>query len=161
MPLLCPEKYTLFHLGKLSYFWGPHQSLDLQDETARGSGETILLVDDNEIVLQTGKELLEDIGYQVLTADDGVSAIEVYLANQHDIDLLILDVVMPRLGGVDALQAIREINPQAKVIFATGYDKLRTHADDIHDVLISKPFSVGKLSRSIRQVLSGDTGISE
>lgn len=132
--------------------------IHLHGEVAQGSGETILLVDDNEMVLQTGRELLEDIGYRVLTADDGLSAIEVYRAHPHDIDLLILDVVMPRMGGVDALQAIREINPQARAIFASGYDKLRSQADDIHDTLISKPFSVGKLSRAIRQTLSGEAG---
>jgi len=128
----------------------------LSDAIMHGQGETILLVDDNEMVLETGRDVLEGLGYAVLTATDGLSAIEVYQTHRDKIDLLILDVVMPGLGGVEALQAIRDINPDVKAMFATGYDKLRTLGETVNEAgekVISKPFAVGTLSQSIREVL--------
>ena len=136
---------------------GEAVALDEQhDEIIRGQGETILLVDDNETVLETGRDVLEGLGYIVLTAEDGVFAIEQYQAHKDEIDMLILDVVMPRLGGVEALQAIRDINPDVKAMFATGYDKLSTlgaRQNEITEKVISKPFAVSKLSQAIREVL--------
>jgi len=126
------------------------------DKIISGQGETILLVDDNAMVQETGRDLLEALGYKVLTANDGLTAIEQYKSHQDKIDLLILDVVMPNLGGVDALTAIRDINPQVKAMFATGYDKLRTQADDITEKIISKPFAVSTLSQAIREMLAGN-----
>jgi len=127
------------------------------DEIEPGHGETILLVDDNAMVQETGRDLLNSLGYKVLTANDGLTAIEQYREHGNDIDMLLLDVVMPNLGGVEALQTIREINPKAKAVFATGYDKLRTQADDITEIIITKPFTVSKLSQAIRKTLEKDS----
>jgi len=126
------------------------------DKIINGDGETILLVDDNDTVLETGCDVLEGLGYRVLTASDGVMAVEMYHSHGDEIDLLILDVVMPRLGGVEALQEIREINPHVKAMFATGYDKLSTlgvRKSEITEKVISKPFAVSKLSQMIREIL--------
>ena len=126
------------------------------DEVVDGHGETILLVDDNETVLETGRDVLEGMGYKVLTAEDGLQAIEIYRSHMAEIDLIILDVVMPNLGGVEALKAIRDFNPDVKAIFATGYDKLSTLSADKHKItekVISKPFTISILSQAIRQVL--------
>ncbi|MDQ6993866.1 MAG: PAS domain S-box protein [Mariprofundus sp.] len=121
-----------------------------------GHGETILLVDDNNMVLATGQALLKELDYKVIVASDGVEAIKVYQTHKDDIDLLILDVVMPKLGGAEALQAIRKINPEVKAMFATGYDKF-SMLDKIDEALqekvISKPFTVSKLSQLIRDIL--------
>jgi len=128
-----------------------------EERLFEGSGETILLVDDNETVLDTGRDVLEGLGYKVLTAEDGLGAIECYSERQDDIDLVILDVVMPRLGGVDALKQLREINPNVKAIFATGYDKLSTlgsRGKALDEKVISKPFAVSRLSRLIREALT-------
>jgi len=128
----------------------------LPDDIVPGNGETILLVDDNATVLETGRDVLEGLGYAVLTATDGLSAIEVYQAHKEEIDLLLLDVVMPRLGGVEALQAIRDINPDVKAMFATGYDKLSmlpARGVALNEKVISKPFAVSILSQSIRELL--------
>ncbi len=127
------------------------------DEHADGHGsETILMVDDNELVLNTAHKVLESLGYQVIVASNGNNALEQYKEHQNDIDLVILDVVMPGLGGVDTLKAMREMNPSVKVMFATGYDKKSTldGLDDIDSIkVISKPFAVGPLSKAIRKVL--------
>jgi len=134
----------------------PISFIEVDDEIIAGKGETILLVDDNLTVLETGRDVLEGLGYKVITAEDGLQAIELYQAHQHEIGLLILDVVMPRLGGPDALKAIREMNPEVKAIFATGYDKLSTlgaSKSKIAEKVISKPFAVSKLSQTIREVI--------
>ena len=129
---------------------------ELNDEVIHGNGETILLVDDNETVLNTGSDVLTGMGYKVMTAVDGRDAVEVYNAHGQEIDMVILDVVMPRLSGPEALAAIKEVNPDVKVIFATGYDKLSTLGMDkskIDEKIISKPFAVSLLSQMIREVL--------
>jgi len=126
------------------------------EQVVEGHGETILLVDDDAVVLETGKAVLEGLGYEVLTAEDGMIAVEQYRRFAEEIDLIIFDVVMPRQGGVEALQEIRAINPAIKAIFATGYDKLsklgtRKYAGS--ERVISKPFAISMLSQVVREVL--------
>jgi two-component system cell cycle sensor histidine kinase/response regulator CckA len=83
--------------------------------------ETILLVDDEEVVQVLGQSILESCGYTVLMAEDGVQALEVYRAHQGQIALVVLDVVMPRMGGQECLRRLRELNPQVRVLISTGY----------------------------------------
>jgi len=133
-------------------------STSIKDQVVEGRGETILLVDDNETVLETGRDVLEGLGYRVLTAQDGVDAVALYTERQHEIDLVILDVVMPRLGGADAMKRMRELNPHMKAMFATGYDRLSTLGKDrsaISEKVISKPFAISELSQTVRQMLDG------
>ncbi|WP_171966470.1 hybrid sensor histidine kinase/response regulator [Mariprofundus micogutta] len=128
----------------------------VNQQVMAGNGETILLVNDNETVLETGTDVLEGLGYAVLTATNGLLAVEMYQSHRADIDLIILDVVMPELGGVEALKRIRTINPEVKAIFATGYDRLSTLSTDQQEMtekVISKPFAISKLSQSIRELL--------
>jgi len=128
------------------------------DELVMGQGETILLVDDNESVLEIGRDILEGLNYHVITATDGQLAVAQYQSRFQEIDLVILDVVMPHLGGPEALRQIRGINPDAKAIYATGYDKLRALGKEgaqIDEQVISKPYAVNDMSQAIRQVLDG------
>jgi len=123
----------------------------------QGHGETILLVDDDKAVLETGRDVLQGLGYQVLIAEDGLIAVEIYEQNPDVIDLLILDVVMPRVSGPDALLRIKKINPKVKAIFTTGYDKTSSQALKacvIEETVISKPFTVNELSQSIFHLLN-------
>lgn len=125
-------------------------------EVIEGDGETILLVDDNLTVLETGKDVLEGMGYRVMTAEDGLDAVSLYQSRQDEIDMVILDVVMPKMGGPEALEEIKAINPDVKAMFATGYDKLSTQGvkkRQIKELVISKPFTVSKLSQTIREAL--------
>lgn len=125
-------------------------------EVASGNGELILVVDDNSDVRATSKEVLESLGYRVLEAIDGLQAVEMFASNQNEIALIIMDIVMPRLGGVKAVGRIKALCPDAKVVFATGYDKDETlkgeMPSDEYSVL-SKPYNVMKLSRAIREQL--------
>jgi len=123
-----------------------------------GNGEVILLVDDEEIILETGKAVLGELGYQVIVASDGVEAVELFRSHQHDIALVLLDVIMPRLGGIEAAQQIMEINAQANILFATGYDasSILSQGEVENDAIVTKPYHIGTLSRLIRKRLSGE-----
>jgi two-component system cell cycle sensor histidine kinase/response regulator CckA len=83
--------------------------------------ETILLVDDEEMVLEFGQGVLERCGYTVLTAEDGVQALEVDQAHQGKITLVVLDAIMPQMSGRECLRRLRELDPQVKVLISTGY----------------------------------------
>jgi len=133
-----------------------HTSSDESGDSFLGNGELILLVDDNADIRTTGKEVLESLGYRVLEASDGLQAVDLFIANRQDISLVIMDVVMPRLGGVQAVERIRAVVSDVKVIFASGYDKdaaLKSEMPSGEFVLLSKPYNVVTLSRRIREQL--------
>ncbi len=119
-------------------------------------GGTVLLVDDEEVVREVGKELLEAMGYQVVAAKDGREAVELYANNKDDIDIILLDMIMPKMGGGEAFDRIREMNPRAKVLLSSGYS-VDGQADEILkrgcDGFIQKPFSIKELSVKIREIL--------
>jgi PAS domain S-box-containing protein len=129
---------------------------DPAGEIFYGRGETILLVDDNEIVLEMGKQLLEELNYKVLTAKDGRQAIEVHRKFREKIALLVLDVIMPQMGGIEALQTIRLDFPETKALFCTGYDKINVGfgEDGIkQEAVITKPFRIREFSQKIMETL--------
>ncbi|MDQ6982341.1 MAG: response regulator [Mariprofundus sp.] len=131
------------------------QDFELFQDTVdceRGRGETILLADDQEQVLEIGVAVLEELGYRVLTAVNGKQALEIFEAHAEEIDLCIFDIVMPEMDGSKAALHVRQIKPDAKIIFSTGYD--RPGRDEMkHEMVISKPFSIDKMSRLIRRKL--------
>lgn len=127
------------------------------EEIVAGRGETILLVDDEVSVVETGKAVLERLGYVMLTARNGREALDIYRERGGEIDLLIMDIVMPDMGGLEAAAEMRRINPQAKIIFATGYDRSGSGDRLKSETVIAKPFSAGKISRLIRDVLERHT----
>ena len=138
-------------MNKLSYVLRPPNL----DEPAECKGETILFADDESFVRETIAEVLESMGYKVLQADNGQAAIEQFKRYRDNIDIVILDVVMPH-GGVTAAKRIQKLNPDMPVIFLTGYDK--KHALDETDqikasVVLTKPVSFDVLSHTIQQML--------
>ncbi|MES0371770.1 MAG: PAS domain S-box protein [Mariprofundaceae bacterium] len=125
-------------------------------EALPGKGELILIVDDNADVRATSREVLESLGYRVLEASDGLQAVDLYIANQKEIALTVMDIVMPRLGGVQTAQRIEAHSPDAKVVFATGYDKdesLKSEMPSEEYVILSKPYNAINLSQVIRDKL--------
>jgi len=133
----------------------PHHQSDQQSpqQIAKGHGETILLADDNNAIIKAGTAVLESLGYKVLTAMDGDEAVEVYRSHKDVIALAILDIVMPKLGGVEAAQLICSFHPDAKIIFSTGYDRenlLRQSTQLDAASILKKPFTVQELSQVIR-----------
>ena len=126
------------------------------DRLINGNG-TILLVDDEELVLDTGTKILEKLGYTVLEATGGMEAVELYKENKDDVDLVILDMVMPGMGGGKVFDTIREMNPDVRVLLSSGYSIDGQAAEILHrgcDDFIQKPFSINKLSEKIDEFLA-------
>ena len=124
--------------------------------TALRGSETILLVDDEEVVLEAGRLMLRILGYKVLTARSAVEALSIYKGTQHDTDLVILDIVMPGMEGAEAYQAFKTVNPGVRVLLTSGYgidDQARGILAQGAEAFIQKPYSIKDLSVKIRQVL--------
>jgi DNA-binding response OmpR family regulator len=118
--------------------------------------ETILLAEDQELVRGLTARLLKSAGYAVLAAADGEEALHLFRENADTIDLLVLDAVMPKLTGRQVCRAVRELRPEAKVIFCTGYDPETAQPRGVieEDVRwIDKPFTAETLLAAVREVL--------
>ena len=125
-------------------------------EVIQGLGETILLVDDEEVARETIGEVLSSIGYRILLASDGEDGWEMFQENKDDICLIVTDVVMPRLSGIELAKRIREVDEKMPFIFATGYDLINAikEEDKINNsMFVKKPFSIESLSQSIRNLI--------
>lgn len=122
-------------------------------ETGKG---TVLLVDDDEMILDIGTGLLEKLGYRVLVANSGEKAIQIYKSNLQEIDLVILDLVMPVMDGEALFDALKALNPKVKVIVSSGYP-IDGKANEIlkkgGNAFIQKPFSMKTFSEKIKTVL--------
>jgi len=141
--------------------------------------ETVLLVDDEDMIIEVGEQLLEELGYKVLSARSGSEAIEIvskaYRAKgeekegqeryapgavPHAPDLVILDMIMPDMGGGDTFDRLREIDPDIKVLLSSGYS-INGQATEILDRgcdgFIQKPFNINQLSRKAREILDKDS----
>jgi len=117
---------------------------------------TILLVDDEEHVLDISQEMLKAMGYNVLTATNGNDAIETYMKHQDTIDLVLLDMVMPAMGGSETFNRLKKINETVKVLLSSGYS-IEGEATEIMERgcngFIQKPFRMETLQDMIRQIL--------
>jgi CheY-like chemotaxis protein len=127
-----------------------------EDQAVRGGNETILLVEDDAVIRDMVRELLQDFGYRVITAVDGIDAVEKFKVAGDRIALVILDVIMPRMNGRDAYEAIAAISPGVKAMFMSGYT-----ADIVTDTLtkgdprhfVSKPIKINELLGKVRDIL--------
>ncbi|MCK9364611.1 MAG: PAS domain S-box protein [Syntrophales bacterium] len=122
---------------------------------ARGA-ETILLVDDEQMILGVNKEMLEFIGYRVYAVGSGQEAIAVYMEKRSEIDLVILDMILPGISGSDTFDRLRRLNPGLKVLLASGYS-INGEAQAIMDRgcngFLQKPFRLESLSQKVREIL--------
>ncbi|MBW2610523.1 MAG: PAS domain S-box protein [Deltaproteobacteria bacterium] len=119
-------------------------------------GETILLVDDEDMVIEAGEQILPKLGYEVLLARGGQEALELYRQNHDKIDMVLLDMVMPDLGGGETYDRMKEINPDVKVLLSSGYSidgQAKEIMDRGCDGFIQKPYTLKKISGAIREVL--------
>ncbi len=126
-----------------------------RSEILRGT-ETVLLVDDEKMIIDVGQDLLETLGYTVLLAKSGREAIETYKKNKDKIDMVLLDMIMPEMGGSETYERLKEINPDIKVLLSSGYS-INGPAKEILsrgcDGFIQKPFSMKDLSQKLREIL--------
>lgn len=175
LPLPYSQMNSLYWQGSLLGQGGdilvPVQSLDSgliillpladdQDEqlpaAASLGGKTILLVDDEDMIWDVITAMLQDLGYNVLLAGNGLEAIETYRSNPGGIDLVLLDMLMPELSGRETFLRLKEINPEVKVLLSSGY----VSGGDVQDVLnagaagfLQKPYRMTELSAKIREIL--------
>ena len=124
----------------------------------KGTG-TILLIDDEQMILEVGKELLEEMGYQVIPAPSGEKALKIYQKDHDKIDLVIMDMIMPGMGGGETFDRLKDINPEIKVLLSSGYS-INGQATEILqrgcDGFIQKPFNLNQLAGTIQKIL-GDS----
>jgi two-component system cell cycle sensor histidine kinase/response regulator CckA len=126
------------------------------DQKILAGTETILLVDDEEMIIDVGAQILQKLGYEVLTARHGKEAIEVYQQNRQIVAMVILDLIMPEMGGGETYDRLKEMDPNVKVLLSSGYS-LDGQATEILnrgcDGFIQKPFSIKSLSEKLRQII--------
>ena len=128
---------------------------------ARGSvqsNETILLVEDEEMLLALVKTVLEEQGFHVLSAKDGEEAFSVYNQHRNEIAVVVSDMGLPKLSGWEVLHKMREINPNAKVILASGYSDPKIESEMMREGAkdyVAKPYDTDEISRKIREVIEG------
>ena len=126
------------------------------DEEVLTGKETILLVDDEAIIIDVGRQMLDKMGYSVLVAVSGKEAIEIYRENQDRMDLVILDMIMPEMGGGETYERLKEINSGIKVLLSSGYS-IDGRAEEIMkrgcSGFMQKPFNMKQLSRKVREIL--------
>jgi PAS domain S-box-containing protein len=123
---------------------------------APGGSETVLLVDDEEMIRSLGRKMLEQAGYRVLEALTGEEAVEIYRNEGSRIDLVVLDLIMPGMGGRQALAELKNMDPDVRVVIASGYspDGLAESATETGAAgFITKPFRRHDVLRTVREVL--------
>jgi len=133
----------------------PHRQESSEPEVTAGQGK-VMLVDDEEIAVDVGIEMLKKAGFSVVSAMSGKEAIEVYREHGDEIDLIILDMIMPDIGGGEVFDELKAINPQAKVLLSSGYS-IDGKATEILqrgcNGFIQKPFGMEQLTKKIFEII--------
>jgi DNA-binding response OmpR family regulator len=118
--------------------------------------ETVLLVDDEPLLRQTSRDVLRKLGYSILEATSGDEALRIFEEKKDQIDLVILDMVMPGMDGSDLFEGLKAIEPQVNTLVLSGFGS----EEDIHDMMnrgcggfIMKPYDIEQLSQRIREIL--------
>ncbi|HKI61661.1 MAG TPA: response regulator [Mariprofundaceae bacterium] len=121
----------------------------------KGSG-VVLLVDDEKSIRHLVGKMLMKIGFEVVCAENGVHGMEMFRTHQKDLVLVLLDMTMPRMGGVDAMRAMREINPNIPILLVSGYSEQETHdlpESERPDGFVQKPFRFNALKKALLGVM--------
>ncbi len=118
--------------------------------------ETVLFVDDEEIVIGVGKQMLEKLGFSVLTATTREEALNIYRNNKDKIGLVVLDMIMPGMGAGDTYDELQAIDPEIKVLLSSGYGVDQQTSEVLKrgcKGFIQKPFNMQALSEKIGEIL--------
>jgi CheY-like chemotaxis protein len=134
----------------------PQEQCSEKKEPPRGQGETILLVDDETSVLEIDSSLLNKANYKVITASNGNEALNLYEEHRAEIRLVILDLLMPGMSGKQCLEALRKVDPNVRILIASGALNSEIEAD-LKEIgargLIAKPFNITQLLEKIRKII--------
>jgi two-component system, cell cycle sensor histidine kinase and response regulator CckA len=128
-----------------------------RDESPTGHGELILVVDDEDSIREITKSSLENYGYKVLTACDGIEAIALYTQHKENISVVLVDMMMPAIDGPTTIGVLRKINPQVKIIGVSGLvlnPKMIEHLGNSVKTFLPKPYTSDELLRNLQLVLS-------
>jgi PAS domain S-box-containing protein len=151
-----PEKGTTFRVYLPLTTLSTKDRRRIEQIPAKGNGETVLIIEDNEEIRTLFGIMLKEYGYRVIDAIDGEEGVDVFLRHRDEIDLILLDVVMPRKNGKMALEEIRSIAPESRALFMSGYtaDIISAKGIDTEGVvLLTKPFSPFELLNKVREIL--------
>jgi nitrogen-specific signal transduction histidine kinase len=147
---------STFHV----YLPASEKAIEMKKEVSAevpGGNETILLIDDEEMILDVSRQLLLSLGYKVLTANSGGPALDIFRKKHARIDLVILDMIMPLMSGSSVFKGLKEIDPEVRVLLSSGYS-INGQAMDILARgcrgFIQKPFTIKELALNIREILN-------
>lgn len=144
--------FTIFFPATLKELEDPAEAAE---ELIRGSG-TLLVVDDEDLVLDVAANMLEKLGYTALTAQNGTEAVDIFEAHKDEIKMVVLDIIMPGMGGGEVYDKIKTINPDVKVLLASGYSVDGQAIELLErgcNGFMQKPFTMEELSGKVEQIL--------
>jgi len=120
-----------------------------------GGNETVLVIDDEEMIVNLAKDILEKYGYKVLTAPDGRQGLDMYIEKMDSIDLVLLDLTMPEMSGRRVFEEMLLINPAVRIIISSGHSEEDTHEGILLAAKghVQKPYKVAQLAQTVRTVL--------
>ncbi|MGM0453382.1 MAG: response regulator, partial [Thermodesulfobacteriota bacterium] len=133
-----------------------HTSPPARKNAVRTGTETILLVDDEEMIREVGEELLAGLGHRILLADSGKQAAAIVAEKSDEIDLVILDFTMPEMGGAETFRRLKEIDPAVCVLISSGYslnEELQNILQEGASGFIQKPFNLEQLSQKLSEIM--------
>ena len=118
---------------------------------------TVLVVDDEDVMRRTAVNILEKLGYTVITASDGEEAVEIFREKSSQILITLLDLSMPKMSGSDAYAAMKEMDPEVKAILISGFEDERVEAalELGIDGFIKKPYSMVNLAQEVKRIIGG------
>jgi CheY-like chemotaxis protein len=152
-----PGRGTTFKILLPAMEWASGDWVQNAEQRApRREGGTVLLVDDESYVRDVGSQMLDLLGFQVLTAADGREALEVFRRHGGEIDLVILDLSMPVMGGEETFRELRRLRSDVRVILSSGYDEQEVTPRFAGKGLagfVQKPYTVAKLEQTLSRVL--------
>jgi len=147
-------KYLIPATGELN----DEEMQHIEDDQWRGHG-VVLVVDDEETVRETAMMMLEDMGFATIGAENGVEALEIYRKRQDQIDVILMDLTMPKMGGEDCFRELRRINPAVRVVLSSGYNEQDAiqHFTGKHLAgFIQKPVSPDRLKHAMHEAMGDD-----
>jgi CheY-like chemotaxis protein len=150
--------------GATFHIYLPASEKDIKDEKPiidhhHDIPETVLLVDDEDFILKVGEQILQELGYKVITAGSGKKALEIFSENKDEIDIVVLDMIMPGMGGGETFDGIKALKLDAKVLLSSGYSIMGEASDILRrgcQGFIQKPFTMKSFSEKLRQILDGE-----
>jgi CheY-like chemotaxis protein len=165
-----PGKGTLFQVylsaeadGALVRPTPPSEEIIVSPAPRAAASECIMLVDDEDLIRSLATEVLEAAGFRVLAARDGEEALELYRGHGPEIDLVLLDYTMPKMTGLQVLEALQQLNPEVRVVFSSGY-AMDTDSDSLLAAgargFVAKPYRPADLLRAVRETLAHEEMVS-